>query len=71
MNGAGGSSLPVKTGNYSVTALDIRFNGADVSGNTIDLGPDNTTYVENQEVIYDNGGGTTIGGLHDANEDMA
>ena len=69
VNGAGGTALPVKTGNYSVGTIDTRFNGANVSSSTIDLGPDNAPLQDGQEVIYDNGGGASIGNLTDAGVD--
>ena len=70
VSAAGGSGLTVKQGNFDVKALDTRFNGATaVSDDTIDLGPDYRLEY-GQEVIYDNGGGTSIGGLSDSNVDI-
>ncbi|HEV8463176.1 MAG TPA: hypothetical protein VGQ38_20990, partial [Gaiellaceae bacterium] len=71
VNGAGGSALPVKTGNYSVSTVDTRFDGATaVAGDQIDLGADGERLKDGQAVIYDNGGGTSIGGLIDASVDQ-
>ena len=49
-----GGGLTVKTGAYTVTATDTRFNGAGVSGNTIDTGID-LGFQTGDTVTYDNG----------------
>jgi hypothetical protein len=59
-----GTALTVKSGEFTVSTVDTRFDGANVSANTIDLGY-NHGFEEDQEVVYDNGGGTSIGGLLD------
>jgi len=64
VNAKGLSGVDVKTGGYTVTSIDTRFRQADVSGSTIDLNYDHN-FTEGQEVLYDNGGGTSIGGLTD------
>ena len=61
----GGGGLAVKTAALSLTQIDTRFDGASaVSGNTIDLGY-NHGFDGGEQVMYDNGGGTSIGGLSD------
>ena len=68
--GAGGSALPVKTGSYTVATVDTRFNAATaVSGNTIDVGPQQHP-PDGPAVIYDNGGGTSISRLVDPGVDQ-
>ena len=60
-------------GSFTVTGQDTRFNGAHVSGNTIDLGYTDG-FTTGDEVIYDDGNssgstanGTHIGGLTPGN----
>ena len=57
-----GGGLTVETGQYTVTATDNRFNGANVSGNTINTGID-LGFQTGDTVTYDPGDGTAIGGL--------
>ncbi len=61
----GGSGLDVSTGTFDVTTVDTRFTGGAVeggTGETLDLGYKHG-FSEGQQVVYDNGGGTSIGGL--------
>ena len=64
VNAKGQTGVSVKTGGYTVTTTDTRFKQAAVSGNTIDLGYTHN-FSDGQEVLYDNGGGSSIGGLTD------
>ena len=57
-----GSGVTVETGQYTVTADDTRFNGANVSGDTIDTGQD-LGFQTGDTVTYDPGDGSAIGGL--------
>jgi hypothetical protein len=59
-----GAGLTVKQGVYTVTTLDTRFNGNSVEGDghTLNLGFAHG-FGEGEQVTYDNGGGTSIGGL--------
>jgi hypothetical protein len=57
-----GGGLTVETGQYTVTPTDNRFNGANVSGNTINTGID-LGFQTGDAVTYDPGAGTAIGGL--------
>ena len=70
VNGSGGLTLPVKTGQYSVTTQDTRFDptasGVISGGDTINLGFDHN-FKDGQEIRYDNGGGSSISGLTDGN----
>ena len=63
---AGGSSgLDVSTGIFTITTVDTRFTGAAVeggTGTTLNLGYTHG-FSEGQQVVYDNGGGTSIGNL--------
>jgi hypothetical protein len=56
-----GAGLSVKSGSYEVTTLDIRFDATDshVDAFTLELGYEHG-FGPDQEVIYDNGGGTSI-----------
>jgi hypothetical protein len=69
VNAAGGGAVTVKTGAFSVTPLDTRFDPTaagvyDAASDTINLG-----YAHGLEtgeaVLYDDGGGATIPGLTD------
>ena len=69
VNAAGGSAVDVKTGNFTVTPIDTRFDprltGTYNAGtDTIDLGYAHGLKA-GQAVLYDNGGGATLPGLTD------
>ena len=57
-----GGGVSVNTGSYTLTATDTRFDGASVTSNSINLGFDQGLQT-GDAVIYDDGGGTAIGGL--------
>ncbi|MEX1357532.1 MAG: hypothetical protein WD981_02810, partial [Gaiellaceae bacterium] len=59
-----GTGLTVKSGAYQVTTIDTRFDPADAveGGGVLNLGFQHG-FEEGQEVVYDNGGGTSITGL--------
>ncbi|HEX4526566.1 MAG TPA: hypothetical protein VH108_07475, partial [Gaiellaceae bacterium] len=67
VNATGNTSITVPTGTYSVHTVDMRFDPAApgvLSSNTITFSAlDDPGYNDGEEVIYDNGGGTSIGGL--------
>ena len=64
----------MKTGEYSVTPVDTRFNpakaGTITGGNTIHF-VDDPGYKDAEEVVYDRGGGTSISPLCDLHDKQA
>jgi len=63
VNAKGLSGVDVKTGGYTVTSVDTRFKPSAVQGDgaTIDLNYTHN-FSDGQELLYDNGGGTSITG---------
>ncbi len=68
--GGGVAGVAVKAGAFDLSQTDTRFNGANVAGNTIDLGHAHG-FEGGEQVMYDNGGGTSIGGLTDNGVDTS
>ncbi len=67
VNAKGGSALTVATGTFTVDTIDTRFDPSSAvqpDGMTINLGYDHGL-EEDQQVLYDAGGGTNIAGLID------